>query len=118
MLYGLKAALAPALGLVNFDTVVIEHGARNFSYHHLLCDRHGIVWANGVATETLLWSDKVQKLVEAPTQVSVTDMDQSFKKENQPCLPQLSVREVRLLGQKSARPAAVLGKLVETVRAE
>lgn len=118
LLFGLKAALAPALGLVNFDTVVIGHGTRDFAYHHLLCDRHGIILANGVATETLLWSDEVQRLVEAPSQVSLTELDQPYQKEAQPCLPQLSVREVRLLGRKAARPAAVLGQIVEAVRAD
>ncbi|MEL6678188.1 MAG: Hint domain-containing protein, partial [Pseudomonadota bacterium] len=54
LLFGLERALCPAKALVDGDLVRIERAPRGVSYHHILLDRHAVVFANGLPAETLL----------------------------------------------------------------
>lgn len=50
--FGEPEILVPALKLVNGATVRLEMPARDVTYVHFLCDRHQIVTAEGLATES------------------------------------------------------------------
>lgn len=52
LLFGFSEALAPAKYLVNGATVTQNDGGE-IEYFQLLFDEHEIIWANGVATESL-----------------------------------------------------------------
>jgi hypothetical protein len=51
MLFGEPEVLAPAIGLVNGDTIYRKSGGE-VRYHHILFDRHQIVRANGMWSES------------------------------------------------------------------
>jgi hypothetical protein len=51
-LFNVSEVLVAAKDLVNDRTVLFDHAAKDVTYIHLLLDRHQIVWANGVETES------------------------------------------------------------------
>lgn len=53
---GMPQAFAPAKSLVG-DMVYIDRTVRRIEYHHILCDRHIVLLANGLPTESLLPGD-------------------------------------------------------------
>ncbi|MGR3571320.1 Hint domain-containing protein [Brevirhabdus sp.] len=53
---GMPQALAPAKSLVG-DLVHIDRRVREVEYHHILCDRHVVLLANGLPAESLLPGD-------------------------------------------------------------
>ncbi|WP_166417326.1 Hint domain-containing protein [Cochlodiniinecator piscidefendens] len=52
MLFNTPEVLVAAKDLINDHTVMVDRSVREVTYHHLLLDRHEIVWANGVETES------------------------------------------------------------------
>ncbi len=46
--------LVPARGLINLPKVRVMKGCRQVTYHHILLDRHQVIFAKRVATESLL----------------------------------------------------------------
>ena len=72
--FGLTAALAPAIGFLDFQQVTIEHDAVWPQFLHLNCTRHGLILAEGLALET------------GPAPLA-------------PCLPRLTTPETRLLAR-------------------
>lgn len=52
MLFNTPEVLVAAKDLVNDHNVLIEHGLREVTYFHMMLDRHQVVWANGVETES------------------------------------------------------------------
>ena len=52
LMFAEPQVLAAAKHLVDGENICIRHGGE-VEYIHLLLDRHEIIWANGVATETL-----------------------------------------------------------------
>lgn len=51
-LFNAPEVLVAAKDLVNDRTILFDHTAKDVTYIHLLLDRHQIVWANGVETES------------------------------------------------------------------
>ncbi|MEM8981034.1 MAG: Hint domain-containing protein [Pseudomonadota bacterium] len=51
-LFGEREVLAPAKSLVNDKSIVVDYTQREAIYLHLMLDRHAVVWANNVETET------------------------------------------------------------------
>lgn len=51
-LFNTPEVLVAAKDLINDRTILPDHSAREVTYIHLLLDRHQIVWANGVETES------------------------------------------------------------------
>ena len=49
---GLPEGLVPALHLVNGHSIDRMQGDRRLVYHHLLCDRHEVIYAEGLPTES------------------------------------------------------------------
>lgn len=52
VLFNTPEVLVAAKDLVNDHNVLIEHGLREVTYIHMMLDRHQVVWANGVETES------------------------------------------------------------------
>jgi len=51
-LFNTPEVLVAAKDLVNGKNIRVDHNVREVTYIHLLFDRHQIVWANGVETES------------------------------------------------------------------
>lgn len=51
-LFNTSEVLVAAKDLVNDHNVLIEHGLREVTYYHMMLERHQVVWANGVETES------------------------------------------------------------------
>ncbi|MEO0342016.1 MAG: Hint domain-containing protein [Pseudomonadota bacterium] len=56
LLFGVTEILVPAKALVNGDTIY-QQSSGSVTYVHFMCDRHEIVYANGVEVETLFAGD-------------------------------------------------------------
>jgi len=52
ILFNTSEVLVAAKDLVNDSNVLIEHGLREVTYFHMMLERHHVVWANGVETES------------------------------------------------------------------
>ena len=52
ILFNTPEVLVAAKDLLNDRTILVDHGAREVTYIHLLLDSHQIVWANGIETES------------------------------------------------------------------
>ena len=51
-LFNTSEVLVAAKDLVNDHNVLIEHNLREVTYFHMMLERHQVVWANGVETES------------------------------------------------------------------
>lgn len=51
-LFNAPEVLVAARDLLNGASVAVDHGLREVTYVHVLLDRHQIVWANGLETES------------------------------------------------------------------
>ncbi len=51
-LFNTPEVLVAAKDLINGDTITVDAKAREVTYVHLLFDRHQVMWANGVETES------------------------------------------------------------------
>jgi len=51
-LFNTPEVLVAAQGLVNDGSVTVDHALREVTYVHILLERHNIVWANGLETES------------------------------------------------------------------
>ena len=51
-LFNTPEVLVAAKDLVNDHNVLVEHGLREVTYIHMMLERHQVVWANGVETES------------------------------------------------------------------
>ena len=51
-LFNAPEVLVAAKDLINGHTIVRDHQSKHITYVHLLLDRHQVIWANGVETES------------------------------------------------------------------
>lgn len=51
-LFNTSEVLVAAEDLVNDATITVDHALREVTYVHILLERHNIVWANGLETES------------------------------------------------------------------
>lgn len=96
LLFGLDAALVPALGLVDFQKTVIGYAERP-RYYHLLCDRHDLCLAEGLAVETLLWGPRAFDMLGPDRESQLRDAFSVLQLSHSQCLPSLTMGETRLL---------------------
>lgn len=54
LMFGMEQVLVSAKSLVNGSTIVVDYSDEPFSYHHLMFDRHQIVFSEGMPTESFL----------------------------------------------------------------
>ncbi len=63
-LFNTPEVLVSAQHLVNDSTITVDHGLREVTYVHILLERHNIVWANGLETESFHPSNTALDLVD------------------------------------------------------
>ncbi len=63
-LFNTPEVLVAAQHLVNDTTITVDHGLREVTYVHILLERHNIVWANGLETESFHPSNTALDMVE------------------------------------------------------
>ncbi len=51
-LFNVDEVLVEASALVNDRTIMIDHSLREITYVHVLLERHNVIWANGLQTES------------------------------------------------------------------
>lgn len=107
LLFGLDGAIAPALGLVDFDRVTIGYGEKP-TYYHLLCDRHALCLAEGIAAETLAWGGRVEDWIGAELYEALKARHTQLHQPYAHCLPSLTVAETRLLARSAGLSVAGL----------
>lgn len=78
MYFGEDEVLAPAKGLVNDSTIVVDHTATQVEYFHVMFDTHQIIITNGAPTESF-----------CPGPYSLREIDQDARKELFQILPEL-----------------------------
>ncbi|KMW60825.1 iron-regulated protein frpC [Candidatus Rhodobacter oscarellae] len=52
LLFGEDEVLAPAMALVNDQSIRVDHRQTEVTYYHFMFDQHEIVYSNGVETES------------------------------------------------------------------
>jgi len=52
LLFGEDEILAPAMALLNDDTITVDRSDADMTYYHFMFDRHEIVYSNGVESES------------------------------------------------------------------
>lgn len=70
---GETEALAPAIGLVNGDTIV-SCAPEAVTYLHLMCRNHEVIRADGVWTETLFPGDQALSGLTAEARAEVCEL--------------------------------------------
>ena len=63
-LFNTEEVLVKAEDLLNDVTICIDHALREVTYIHILLDRHNIVWANGMETESFHPSNTAMDTIE------------------------------------------------------
>ncbi len=63
-LFNAPEVLVSADHLVNDQTILVDHAMREVTYVHILLERHNIVWANGMETESFHPSNTSLDMVE------------------------------------------------------
>ncbi len=63
-LFNTEEVLVKAEDLLNDLTICIDHALREVTYIHILLDRHNIVWANGMETESFHPSNTAMDTIE------------------------------------------------------
>ncbi len=64
--FGEAEVLAPAKHLIGWPGIDVAHDLTSVTYHHLMFDRHEIVWANGLPAESFLLGDCMREGLPAP----------------------------------------------------
>lgn len=63
-LFNTEEVLVKAEDLLNDVTICVDHALREVTYIHILLDRHNIVWANGMETESFHPSNTAMDTIE------------------------------------------------------
>lgn len=92
MYFGMEEALTTAKSLVG-DVVRLDRSARFVTYHHILCDRHVVVHANGLPAETLL-----------PREVAASSIGEDHWEEVLELFPELADSEADAQSRVPASP--------------
>lgn len=66
-LFGTSEVLIKAEDMLNDTTILVDHSLREVTYVHILLERHNIVFANGIETESFHPSNTTLEMLE-PTQ--------------------------------------------------
>lgn len=73
-LFGTNEVLVRAEDLVNDGTIMVDHALREVTYIHILLERHNIVFANGVETESFHPSNTALEMVDAAQREGLLDL--------------------------------------------
>ncbi|WP_102109918.1 Hint domain-containing protein [Oceaniglobus roseus] len=67
-----EACLAPAVNLVNGCSITVDATRSRIEYHHILCDSHVVLLANGMAAESMFLGDVAMEALGAQDYDTVT----------------------------------------------
>lgn len=62
-MFGKREILVPAVKLLGLSGVFVDTAVQSVTYVHFICDRHEIVFANGLPSETLLLGGEAEKTI-------------------------------------------------------
>ena len=101
LLFGQREVLAPALGLINDKTFLRDTSATSVTYHHLMFDRHQILWSDNLISESYLPGRHSVAAMEAPTRAELLHLFPALTSDPNSYGPSarrvLRPREARLL---------------------
>lgn len=92
-----KEVLVPAKGLTALPGVRSMNGRRKIVYHHILFERHEIVFSEGIASESFFPGFMALRMLGAGQRQEIRELVQSV---GPPCREVLTVRETRDLAGK------------------
>jgi hypothetical protein len=106
LLFGEAEVLVKAKDLINDTTILRDHDISEVTYHHMLFDRHQIITANGVATESYLPGAQTMAGFDHGTQTEILNLFPQLQNDlgsyGQAARPILKGREVAPLLAKMA----------------
>ncbi len=73
-LFNTHEVLVKAEDLLNDSTICVDHALREVTYIHILLDRHNIVWANGLETESFHPSNCALETIEVSQRASLLSL--------------------------------------------
>ncbi len=62
-MFGKREILVPAVKLLGLSGVFVDTAVQSVTYVHFICDRHEVVFANGLPSETLLLGGEAEKTI-------------------------------------------------------
>ena len=89
IMFGDSEVLAPAHTLCNDGSITIDRDVEEVTYYHILFDRHEIIFANGLPTESFF-----------PGETALNALDQAARAEIETLFPDLAAKGFK----KPARP--------------
>lgn len=69
-LFNTAEVLVAAEDLINGNSIAVDYAARDVTYVHILLERHNIIWANGMETESFHPSNTALEMID-PAQRAV-----------------------------------------------
>lgn len=97
---GHSPCFVPAKALTELKRVRFMAGRRKMDWYHILLDRHAVIWANGVASESLLLGPSMLADYSPAQMRRLSNASQrplSSLKTDRPAYPCLSLRQSRTL---------------------
>lgn len=73
-LFNVPEVLVKAEDLMNDHTICVDHALREVTYIHILLDRHSIIWANGLETESFHPSNCALETIEKSQRESLLSL--------------------------------------------
>ncbi len=64
-LFNVDEVLVKAEDMVNDRTIAVDHAVRDVTYIHVLLERHSVIWANGLETESFHPANAAPGLIDA-----------------------------------------------------
>ncbi|MFT4149371.1 MAG: Hint domain-containing protein [Paracoccaceae bacterium] len=101
LLFGASRVLSPAVGLLG-DVCHLDRQCRHVDYHHILCDCHLVLQANGLPAESLLPGPQARRSM-ARAEAEALFPDLPGGDEIEAALPLLRMSEARLLNAEMTR---------------
>ena len=102
---GQHSALVSALHLTNLDGIAIDHSVQRVDYHHLLFDRHEILFAEGAPSESLHLG---QQTIKTMPKQAIDEVEALFgtlgKDFAAPCPPSSKQRRMVMRHMKNSKP--------------
>lgn len=106
LLFGVPRALAPAKGLVNGQTIIVDTGAEEVEYFHILFDKHEVMLTEGVPTESFFPANYSLSAIDRAARAELLALfpDLERRAYGAPVAPGLRPWEAALLAQARDHP--------------
>lgn len=81
LLFNTPEVLVAAEDLVNDHSILVDYEARDVTYFHLMTERHQVVWANGVETESFHPANTMLQSLEAAQRENLFSLRPELSKD-------------------------------------